>query len=166
MGLSVQQLAQMGVQPWRANAHFSEKETPIAPEAKATPQAQLLWIEPGLADQGQAAQNLMTALFQSLQWALDQTEAGLTLVWQSVDPATCQDEADTLAALDKWIEWGPDLALCTDRHHAFVEMISEGVMVEFVPSVAEMLASGEAKAQLYQQLLNLMRQAAHGNPSG
>lgn len=171
MGLSAHQLAQMGVQPWRLNDHFAKTEAPVAPVAHVAdetpqPQAQLLWIEPGLVAQGQTAQNLITAMFQSLQWALDHTGAGLALAWQTVDPAVWQDEADALAALDTWIEWGPDLALCTDMNHAFVEMLSEGVMVESVPSVAEMLTSGEAKAQLYQQLLTLMRQAAHGDAAG
>jgi hypothetical protein len=170
MSLSASFFAQLGIQPWRLKAEFPMPGTAAPVDSVQASQVaqsvsdgamdsevsdgeavavaglqRFLWVEPGLASAGESAQALVANAFAAFGVAPQN--------WQWLDPSTLPDDDARFDCLERLIEFGPDLALCTDLAHPFVQELAEGVMVEPVPSASQMQAAPLQKKALYQQWL-------------
>ncbi|MDR9498961.1 MAG: hypothetical protein RI556_07285 [Hydrogenovibrio sp.] len=170
MSLSASFFAQLGVQPWRLKPEFSMSVSAVPDDSVQTSQIpdaapsgsmdsevsdgeaitvaglqRFLWVEPGLTAAGESAQALVANAFAAFGVAPQN--------WQWLDPSTLADDDARFDCLERLIDFGPDLALCTDLAHPFVQELAEGVMVEPVPPASQMLAAPLQKKALYQQWL-------------
>ncbi len=170
MSLSASFFAQLGVQPWRLKPEFAMPVSAALGDSVQTSQVaesvpggsmaaeasdgeavaaaglqRFLWVEPGLTAAGERAQTLVANAFAAFGVAPQN--------WQWLDPSTLPDDDAQFDCLERLIDFGPDLALCTDLAHPFVQELAEGVMVEPVPPASQMLAAPLQKKALYQQWL-------------
>ncbi|KUJ71430.1 hypothetical protein [Thiomicrospira sp. WB1] len=170
MGLSASFLTQLGVQPWQLKPSFqaAPEQAPVETMSSDVPSPQadasegqgamasaqpasglqrFVWVEPGLASAGAPAQALLSNLFHALGVSAQN--------WQWVDPLTLADETARFDRLEALIEFGPDLALCTDLAPEFVQELAEGMMVETVVSTQAMMQDPWQKKAFYRQWLAL-----------